>query len=80
MFADMAAGVVAGAFTSLALHPLDVVKVRFQVSDGSAGKPKYRSTAHAFKSIVANESWRGLWKGAVPGTRVRIAFDACTWV
>jgi hypothetical protein len=64
---DFVAGIVAGASSNFLLHPLDVIKVRYQVADGSVGKVKYRSTINAIRTIVANEGVRGLFKGAVPG-------------
>lgn len=64
---DFVAGIVAGAASNFLLHPLDVIKVRYQVADGSAGKVRYRSTVNAVKTILANEGVRGLFKGAVPG-------------
>lgn len=65
--ADFLSGITAGATASLLLHPLDVVKVRLQVSDGSTPGLGYRSTLSAFRTIVSLEGVRGLWKGAVPG-------------
>lgn len=69
MNVDLFAGVTSGAFASLLTHPLDVIKVRLQVADGSAARAavSYPSTAAAVRTIVANEGIRGLWKGAVPG-------------
>jgi solute carrier family 25 folate transporter 32 len=81
---DFVAGIVAGASTSLFLHPLDLVKVRFQVNDGSLPGVQYRSTLHAFRTIVHLEGVRGLFKGAVPGSYSPYGAymsypPSCTW-
>eukprot|EP00250_Pteridium_aquilinum_P012047 c20476_g1_i1 orf=158-1060(+) len=61
------AGALAGLTTVAALHPLDVVRTRFQVYDGrDAVVPKYRSTANALFLIARNEGLRGLYSGLVP--------------
>lgn len=64
---DLVAGFVAGGSVALLLHPLDLVKVRFQVNDGSLAGIRYRGTLDAFRTVVATEGVRGLFKGAVPG-------------
>ena len=65
--ADLLAGITAGASVALSLHPLDLVKVRFQVNDGSIKGIQYNSTLHAFRTIVRVEGVAGLFKGAIPG-------------
>ncbi|KAH7442441.1 hypothetical protein KP509_03G088700 [Ceratopteris richardii] len=61
------AGIVAGFVTTTALHPLDVVRTRFQVQDGhDAVVPKYRNTANALLSIARIEGLRGLYAGLFP--------------
>lgn len=61
------AGAVAGFTTVVALHPLDVVRTRFQVHDGrDAMVPKYRSTATALLMITRTEGLRGLYAGLLP--------------
>ncbi|KAJ0982346.1 hypothetical protein J5N97_010601 [Dioscorea zingiberensis] len=50
------AGAVAGFATVAALHPLDVVRTRFQVNDGRyANLPAYKNTGHAIYSIARTE-------------------------
>lgn len=69
-FEHMAAGVTGGVVSSIALHPLDLIKVRFQVDEGpgnaTAGRPQYSGVMHAFRSIVQSDGWRGLYRGVTP--------------
>lgn len=58
------AGLGAGAISTALLYPLDLVKVRYQVHDKSARR--YRSLAHGFRSIVAEEGTRALFRGMSP--------------
>ncbi|CAH0513587.1 unnamed protein product [Peronospora belbahrii] len=58
------AGLGAGAISTILLYPLDLVKVRYQVHEKSAHA--YRSLGHAFRSIVAEESVRALFRGMSP--------------
>ncbi|KAJ0961161.1 hypothetical protein J5N97_000845 [Dioscorea zingiberensis] len=61
------AGAVAGFATVAALHPLDVVRTRFQVNDGRyANLPAYKNTGHAIYSIARTEGIRGLYAGFFP--------------
>ncbi|ONK59646.1 uncharacterized protein A4U43_C08F8760 [Asparagus officinalis] len=61
------AGSIAGFATVAALHPLDVVRTRFQVSDGRvSGLPLYKNTAHAVCTIARIEGLRGLYAGFYP--------------
>lgn len=68
---------VAGAGSSIAnhlLHPLDMIKVRFQSHDSGKNEnnaiKKYRSFLDSFKTIKKEEGFRGFYKG------VFIAFTA----
>jgi len=56
MFAGATAGVIADA----AMHPIDTIRTRLQVQSGTG---IYRSTSHAFATIVRNEGWAALYKG-----------------
>lgn len=58
------AGSIAGSVPAILLHPLDLVKIRYQANDTSA-KP-YRSVRHAFSDIVKVEGWRALFQGLSP--------------
>uniref|UniRef100_A0A804P8D2 Folate transporter 1 chloroplastic n=1 Tax=Zea mays TaxID=4577 RepID=A0A804P8D2_MAIZE len=65
---NAAAGAAAGFATVAALHPLDVVRTRFQVSGGRGWSevPPYRNTAHAVYTITRSEGLRGLYAGFYP--------------
>ncbi|KAK9285316.1 hypothetical protein L1049_024507 [Liquidambar formosana] len=61
------AGAVAGFATVAAMHPLDVVRTRFQVNDGRVSNlPTYKNTAHAVFTIARIEGLRGLYAGFFP--------------
>ncbi|BFZ11335.1 hypothetical protein BsWGS_14374 [Bradybaena similaris] len=69
-FEHLAAGVTGGVVSSLALHPLDLIKVRFQVDEGPGNKvisrPHYNGIVHAFRAIVQADGWKGLYRGVTP--------------
>lgn len=61
------AGIAGGVVSTLMLHPLDLLKIRFAVDDGKVGnRPEYRGLTHAFTSIARTEGFRGLYKGVSP--------------
>ncbi|KAF7828900.1 folate transporter 1, chloroplastic isoform X1 [Senna tora] len=61
------AGAVAGFATVAVMHPLDVVRTRFQVHDGRVTLlPSYKNTAHAIFTIARSEGLRGLYAGFLP--------------
>ncbi|CDO74751.1 hypothetical protein BN946_scf184411.g8 [Trametes cinnabarina] len=57
---DFLAGTVAGMAAMVVGYPFDTVKVRFQNPQIAS---KYRSTLHAFYTIVREERIRGLYRG-----------------
>ncbi|KAH9851995.1 mitochondrial carrier [Lenzites betulinus] len=57
---DFFAGTVAGMASLVVGYPFDTVKVRFQNPQIAS---KYRSTVHAFFTIVREERIRGLYRG-----------------
>ncbi|GAU31213.1 hypothetical protein TSUD_210700 [Trifolium subterraneum] len=62
------AGAAAGFATVAVMHPLDVVRTRFQVNDGRGSHlPSYKNTAHAIFTITRSEGLRGLYAGFLPG-------------
>uniref|UniRef100_A0A1I8FZI2 Solute carrier family 25 member 32 n=2 Tax=Macrostomum lignano TaxID=282301 RepID=A0A1I8FZI2_9PLAT len=69
---NMAAGVAGGLLSTLALHPLDLVKIRFQVDEGvgasgrPSSRPVYRGLMHALSSIYRTQGLTGLYAGVVP--------------
>lgn len=63
----LAAGVLGGLTSTLVLHPLDLLKVRFAVSDGQSSlKKNYKNISNAFTTIVREEGYKGLYKGVTP--------------
>lgn len=63
----LVAGISAGIVSTLAVHPLDVIKIRFEVHDGRTQHiPKYRGIYNAFVTILKHEGFRGLYSGSVP--------------
>lgn len=66
-YEHLIAGVTGGVISTLALQPLDVIKIRFAVNDGRIqSTPKYSGIANAFVTIVKQEGVRGLYRGVVP--------------
>ena len=58
-------GAVAGVIGTSCIFPIDVVKTRLQnqIPDPKTGKLPYRGVVHAFRTIVATESFLGMYKG-----------------
>lgn len=69
--AGLLSGLSAGVVSTAVLHPIDLIKVRFQVQDvvaaGTSPKRRYTSIFGAARSIFAEEGVRGFYKGIVPG-------------
>lgn len=61
------AGVTAGMTSTLVLHPLDLLKIRFAVNDGrNQACPKYKGIWNALTTIGREEGVRGLYRGVTP--------------
>lgn len=66
-YEHMLAGVSGGVCSTLILHPLDLIKIRFAVNDGrTATTPQYRGLSGAFSTIFRQEGFKGLYKGITP--------------
>ncbi|XP_026456932.1 folate transporter 1, chloroplastic-like isoform X6 [Papaver somniferum] len=64
---EAASGAVAGFTTVASLHPLDVVRTRFQVNDGRVTHiPLYKNTVNALLTIGRTEGLKGLYAGFHP--------------
>lgn len=63
---NLVAGLSGGVVSTLVLHPLDLVKIRFAVSDGLELRPRYSSILHCMKSVWQQEGIRGLYQGVTP--------------
>lgn len=63
----LVAGISGGVTSTLILHPLDVIKIRFAVNDGRLQTiPKYNGIINAFTKIYRQEGFRGLYQGVTP--------------
>lgn len=71
-YEHLVAGVSGGVVSTLVCHPLDLIKVRFQVYEGHAlanpkvSRPQYRGMLHAGMTIVKADGLGGLYAGIVP--------------
>lgn len=65
-YEHLVAGMLGGVSATLTLHPLDLIKIRFQVSDGSGRAPVYGGLLKGFRSIINKNGWTGLYQGAAP--------------
>lgn len=66
-FEHLIAGISGGVSSTLILHPLDVIKIRFAVNDGRMNAiPKYNGIINAFRTIYTQEGFKGLYKGVTP--------------
>ncbi|XP_074057012.1 solute carrier family 25 member 32 [Macrotis lagotis] len=65
-YENLVAGVSGGVLSNLALHPLDLVKIRFAVSDGLELRPKYKGIIHCLTTIWKVDGLRGLYQGVTP--------------
>uniref|UniRef100_UPI0037E9BDA3 solute carrier family 25 member 32b n=1 Tax=Semicossyphus pulcher TaxID=241346 RepID=UPI0037E9BDA3 len=63
---NLVAGLSGGVVSTLVLHPLDLVKIRFAVSDGLELRPKYSGILNCMKSVWQQEGLRGLYQGVTP--------------
>ncbi|XP_065183787.1 solute carrier family 25 member 32-like [Sycon ciliatum] len=63
----MIAGVSGGILSTLLLHPLDLVKIRFEVNDGSGKRHRsYNGLWDALRTIHREDGFKGLYKGVSP--------------
>lgn len=63
---QVAAGGSAGLVEICLMHPLDVVKTRFQVQRNVADPHSYRSLGDSFRVIFRTEGLFGFYKGIIP--------------
>jgi Mitochondrial carrier protein len=69
------AGIGAGTAAVLCMNPLDLLKVKFQVSTRAPGSGVGRGIWLALRDIHASEGWRGLYRGLGPN----VAGNASSW-
>ncbi|XP_070576586.1 mitochondrial 2-oxodicarboxylate carrier-like [Ptychodera flava] len=63
---QLAAGGLAGMVEVSLMHPLDLVKTRFQVQRGPDDPNRYKSLADCFRRIYATEGIISFYKGILP--------------
>ncbi|GFY51272.1 hypothetical protein TNIN_386141 [Trichonephila inaurata madagascariensis] len=66
-FEHLLAGVSGGVTSTLVLHPLDLLKIRFAVNDGQLlTRPHYHGLGNAVSTILKEEGIQGLYRGVTP--------------
>lgn len=66
-YEHLVAGISGGLTSTLILHPLDLIKIRFAVNDGRQhSTPKYTGIKNAFVTIFRQEGLYGLYRGVTP--------------
>ncbi|XP_013401318.1 mitochondrial 2-oxodicarboxylate carrier [Lingula anatina] len=60
------AGGCAGFVEVCLMHPLDLVKTRFQIQGGPEDVHRYRGIAHCFTTIYKQEGFLSFYKGILP--------------
>ena len=61
----LVAGTLAGLISTVGLYPLELLKMRMQVTDGVSSA--YTSMRSAVRSVLQDEGFWGLYKGMTPG-------------
>lgn len=56
-------GLSGGVTSTMACHPLDLLRIRFSADEGNETRPRYRNYWHAAKSIVGARGFRGMYQG-----------------
>ncbi|XP_063220382.1 solute carrier family 25 member 32 [Bacillus rossius redtenbacheri] len=75
-YEHLIAGISGGVASTLILHPLDLIKIRFAVNDGqTAAAPQYLGLRNAVSTIVREEGARGLYRGVAPN----VWGSGCAW-
>ncbi|CAG9539812.1 unnamed protein product [Cercopithifilaria johnstoni] len=59
-------GFTGGITSTIACHPLDLLRIRYSANDGSCQRPQYRNYWHAAQSIVQSRGYKGLYQGLAP--------------
>ncbi|KAG7189387.1 hypothetical protein KM043_017034 [Ampulex compressa] len=70
------AGISGGVISTLMLHPLDLIKLRFAVNDGhTQASPRYNGLRNAISEIIRKEGYSALYRGVAPN----ILGSGCSW-
>lgn len=72
---EVALGAVTGVFTSIAICPFEVLKVRLQLEHGGSSTPESGLVAE-MRRLVAGEGFGGLYRGIVPLIGRDVPFNA----
>jgi len=68
-------GSVAGGVGAAIANPTDLIKIRMQ-AEGPEDIPRYKSTVHAFSTIIKNEGFLGLYRGTIATTQRAMIISA----
>eukprot|EP01132_Coremiostelium_polycephalum_P004738 gene4738-5914_t len=68
LISKICAGAISGAVGASIANPSDLIKVRMQAYS-TKGASKYTSISQAFREIIKNEGFLGLYKGVSPTTQ-----------
>lgn len=71
----LAIGLSAGGIAISVANPTDVVKIRLQ-GDRNAEVPRYKSTMHAYRTILADEGIKGFWTAWGPNVARNAVINA----
>jgi len=63
---QIAAGGSAGFVEVCLMHPLDLVKTRFQIQRGPDDPNRYKNLADCFRTIYRSEGFKAFYKGILP--------------
>jgi solute carrier family 25 folate transporter 32 len=75
-YEHLVAGISGGVVSTLLLHPLDLLKIRFAVDTSSTqNQASYSGVKNAFSSIIRAEGMSGLYRGVTPNT----VGAGCAW-
>lgn len=76
----LCAGAISGAIAQTCTYPLDVLRRRFQINTMSGMGYQYKSIADALRTIVAQEGFKGLYKGITPNLLKVAPSMASSWL
>ncbi|CAI2340883.1 unnamed protein product [Caenorhabditis sp. 36 PRJEB53466] len=65
-YENLIGGFCGGVTSTIACHPLDLLKIRFSANEGSHLRPQYTSYVDAVRKIVQIEGFRGIYQGLTP--------------
>nr|CTP80736.1 Bm4726 [Brugia malayi] len=59
-------GFTGGIISTIACHPLDLLRIRYSANDGNRQRPQYHNYWHAARSIIQSNGYKGLYQGLAP--------------